>query len=129
MHMACALQQLLAAWLRGQKCVTGPELEHRARAMITEAVPILFGARPLPLARLRMNSAVVAGSSVVGWLIAAALATIVVRLLAGRRGGPASPAGEAPSHHGGFGTYLARGGGFTARAHPRCSRLMPREPP
>ena len=129
MHVAGAPLAVQAASLRGQMCVTGPELAQRARAMITEAVPILFGARPLPLARLRMNSAVVAGSSVVGWLVAAALATIVVRLLAGRRRGPANPSGAAPSHDGGFGMYLAWVGGFTACAYPLSCSIVPGGPP
>jgi len=53
----------------------------------------------------------------------------VVRLLAGRRGGPANPSGAAPSHDEGFGMYLAWVGGFTACAYPLSCSIVPGGPP
>jgi hypothetical protein len=129
MHVAGAPLAAQAASLRGQMCLTRPDLAPRVRAMVTEAVPILLGARPVPLARLRMNTAVVTGSSLVGWLLAATLGTIAVRLLIGRRDRPANPSGVEPSPDEGLGTYLAWVGFFTACAYPLSCNVVPGGPP
>src|SRR5439155_7363927 len=121
-----------AASLGGQMCTSAPELAHRARALLTEALPILYGGYRLPLASVRMTSAIAAGSTIIGWLVAATLALMIARLamiefarLQGSRPKmqeerelPASPPEReslrrAPADDG-FGAYLAWVGLFTA---------------
>jgi hypothetical protein len=51
-----------AASLRGQMCTTWPGLLTRARALTTEALPILYGGRRMPLASVRMTTSIAAGS-------------------------------------------------------------------
>ena len=63
------------ASLRNQVCTSLPELIPRVRAMATEAVPILFGARSMPVAAARMRTSIVAGSWAIGVVVAATLIT------------------------------------------------------
>jgi hypothetical protein len=112
-----------AASLGGQMCVTGPDLAMRARALITEALPMLYGGRRTPIATFTMTSSLEAGTSIVGWLVAATLALMVSRLAMPRRG----EADALPG--GGFGTYLAWVGSLTACAYPLSCNVVLHAPP
>ena len=115
-----------AASLRGQMCTSLPELWPRVRAMATEAVPILYGGHPMPVAAARMTSSLVAGWSAIGWMIAVTLGVMVVRVVSTsrRRVDAAAPESER-----GFGVYLALVGLFTACAYPLSCNVMLGAPP
>jgi hypothetical protein len=123
-----------AASLGGQMCTTVPDLVVRARALATEAVPILYGGRALPLAEVRLTSSLVAGSPLVGWLVAATLAMMLVRLVIARLKGSrsTSPKERGPfrrADDAGLGAYLAWVGFFTTCAYPLSCNVMLGAPP
>jgi hypothetical protein len=112
LHLAGQPLTQHAAALRGQMCLAPAELGMRARALTTEALPMLFGGRAMEIARVRLDTSLVAGSGLVGLLLLAAAAVVLLRLL---QRSPLRHRGEAPD---GFGTYLAWVGVFTACAYP-----------
>jgi hypothetical protein len=122
------------ASLRGQVCTTGPELWNHVRALTTEALPILYGGRRMPLAAVRMTSPVAAGSSIVGWIVAAALALMAVRLIgllwpSMSLRQPADASERASGASDGFALYLAVIGFFTACAYPLSCNVTLGAPP
>ena len=116
------------ASLRNQVCTSLPELIPRVRAMATEAVPILFGARSMPVAAARMRTSIVAGSWVIGVVVAA---TLVVMGVGSRFQGfrYADTANDSRPRERGFGAYLALVGLFTAFAYPLSCNVAPHVPP
>jgi len=112
-----------AASLRGQMCTSLTELWPRVRAMATEAVPILYGGHPMPVAAARMTTSLVAGWSAIGWIVGATLGVMVVRAAWASRTRVAQGAER------GFGAYLAWVGLFTACAYPLSCNVMPGMPP
>jgi len=105
-----------AASLRNQMCTSLPDLVPHVRAMATEAVPILYGARSMPIAAARMRTSVVAGSWVTGVVIAA---TLVVMAIGSVMQSSRTQIDSDPHvRERGFGAYLALVGVFTACAYP-----------
>jgi hypothetical protein len=123
MHLSGGTLALQAASLRGQMCLTAPQLLRNAQSVVTEALPSLFGGRPLALAAVRMNTPLVAGWTFMGWLIAATLAVIVVRLAVRPRRRDGEPVPD------GLGVYLAWIGFFTACAYPLSCNVGLGAPP
>jgi hypothetical protein len=116
------------ASLRNQVCTSLPELIPRVRAMATEAVPILFGARSMPVAAARMRTSIVAGSWAIGVVVAATLVVIGVgSRFQGFRSADAANDGRPRER--GFGAYLALVGLFTAFAYPLSCNVTPHMPP
>ena len=72
---------LQAASLAGQVCLAPGEWTGRAASVFTQALPVLFGGTGIRLLDFRMNTPVTAGSTVVGWMVAIALAGMTARLL------------------------------------------------
>jgi hypothetical protein len=134
-----------ATSLGGQMCVSGPELAQRVRALVSEALPILHGGYRMPLAAVRMTSAIAAGSSLVGVLVAAMLALMVARMamvgiarLKGSRStetqsSRATAEEREPfrraSSDDGLGAYLAWVGLFTACVYPLSCNVILHAPP
>jgi len=115
-----------AVSLGGQMCGSLSELVVRSRALASEALPILYGGRPLPLAALRLTSSITAGSSLVGWLVAATLVMMVVRLTAARL--PAFAPQALRRVHRSSRDGLASGGGKGSRSSvTRASDVPPEE--
>jgi len=107
---------LQVASLRGQMCLDWPSIRANWQALVTEALPALYGLEPLPLNALRMTTDVVAGSFFVGKIVWLGLALMLGRL-AWRRAMPA------------FGTYLIIAGTLTACAYPLSCQVMLHAPP
>src|SRR5262245_29027293 len=129
-----------AASLGGQMCGSISDLLVRVRALVAEALPILYGGRPLPLAELRLTSSITAGSSVVGWLVAATFVMMAVetaRLKSSRSGESASDERPPQKREGfsraveadGFGAYLTWVGFLTASAYPLSCNVLLGGPP
>ena len=117
MHLAGGTLALQMASVRGHMCLDAAEILRHVRALLTEALPALYGARAMPLSAFRMNSPVATGWPIVGWLVAAMLVVIVARLLRHR---------VAPrDSESGFGLYLAWVGVFTACAYPLACNTAP----
>jgi len=119
-----------AASLGGQMCTSGPELAQRVRALVSEALPILYGGYRMPLATVRMTSSIAAGSWVVGVLVAATLPLMVTRLamaeLARLKGSRSKMRGEREDS---FPAYLAWVGLFTACVYPLSCNVILHAPP
>jgi hypothetical protein len=117
-----------AASLGGQMCASGPELAQRGRALVTEALPILYGGYRMPLAAVRMTTSIAAGSAVAGWLVAATLVMLAARLAlppdARLKGSRSTVATDD-----GFAGYLAWVGFFTACAYPLSCNVILHAPP
>jgi len=111
---------LQAASLAGQLCLTWPDLIEHARALVTEALPTLFGLMPAPLSAFRMTTDLVAGAFWVWWLVVAALAVVATRLTARTSDRPAPTV---------FATYLTLTGTFTALAYPLSCNVALHTPP
>jgi hypothetical protein len=117
-----------AASLGGQMCTTGPELAQRVRALVFEAIPILYGGSRMPLAAATLTSSISAGSSLVGVMVAATLALMVARLammaFAEKREGSSRATIDE-----GLGGYLSWVGLFTACAYPLSCNVVLHAPP
>jgi hypothetical protein len=83
MHLAGGTLALQVASLRGHVCLDRAELIRHARALLTEALPALYGARPMLLSAFRMNSPIATGWPIVGWMVLATFIVVLVRI-AGR---------------------------------------------
>jgi hypothetical protein len=123
MHVSGGALALQAVSLRGQMCLTAPQLARNFQSVVTEALPALFGGRPLALAAVRMNTPLVAGWTFVGWLVAAAFAIMLVRLAIRPRLRDDEPVPD------GLGAYLAWVGFFTACAYPLSCTVALGAPP
>ena len=110
---------LQAASLAGQMCLTWGDLADHARALVSEALPTLFGMMPAPLSAFRMTTDLVAGSFRVWWVVVGGLALIVIR-----RSGPARRSDRT-----GFALYLTMVGAFTALAYPLSCNVALHTPP
>jgi hypothetical protein len=113
MHLSGGSLALQAASLRGQMCVDGDWLS-RVRELVTGAYPALLGGVPTNLQQIRMNTPLVTGYPAVGWLVAAALALMLARVVLARR----QPPPQTPAPEPGFAAYLAWVGVLTAAAYP-----------
>ena len=119
MHLAGGTLALQMASLRGQICLDRAGLIRHVRALLTEALPALYGARPMPLSAFRMNSPVATGWPIVGWIVLGALVVMLVRIVVARgRAAPHSCADGSFHSDSKFGLYLACVGAFTACAYP-----------
>jgi hypothetical protein len=123
MHLSGAALGAQVASLGNQMCVTPGELPGRIHALFGHALPAAFGAVSGPVAAFGMNTPVTAGSAVVGALMGAGVAAMVVRLVLRR-----DPA-EARATDRGFGAYLALVGAFTACAYPLSCNVAAHAPP
>jgi hypothetical protein len=114
---------LQAASLAGQVCMAPGEWRGRAASVFTQALPVLFGGRSTRPLDFRMNSEVVGGYSIVGWVVALTLAAMTARLLVlwfrERRFG----VGDA------LGAYLALVGIFVASVYSLSCNVIPGQPP
>jgi hypothetical protein len=119
---------LQAVSLGGQICGDRLDLIARSRALVTQAVPTLFGGLPMPLSGVRLDTPVIAGSSVVGGAVLIALAGMAARTfwLAARGGGNNSGADPRDDD---FGLYLAGVGACAAAAYPLSCSVIPTAPP
>jgi len=116
-----------AASLRGQMCLSIPDLVQHVRALATEALPILYGGRRMALAAARMTTMIAAGTWIIGVTVFAALGSMIVRLATTR---PAEvQANDDGRGERGFGGYLAWVGAFTACAYPLSCQVVPGAPP
>lgn len=126
MHLAGGALALQVVSLRGQMCLDAAELVRHARALLTEALPALYGARRMPLSAFRMNSPVVAGWPIVGWAVAAALALMLARLAWGQsQGSESGVTVGGPGQDLGFGPYLAWVAALVACAYPLSCNVTP----
>ncbi|PYR03926.1 MAG: hypothetical protein DMG00_25035, partial [Acidobacteria bacterium] len=126
MHLAGGTLALQMASLRGQMCLDRAELIRHVRALLTEALPALYGARPMPLSAFRMNSPVATGWPIVGWIVLGALVVMLVRIVVARgRAAPHSCADGSFHSDSKFGLYLACVGAFTACAYPLSCNTGP----
>jgi len=128
-HLAGGTLALQMASLRGQMCLDRAELIRHMRALLTEALPALYGARPMPLSAFRMNSPVATGWPIVGWIVLAAFIVVLVRIarsftVAPERAAPHSGADRSLGNDG-FARYLAWVGAFTACAYPLSCNTGP----
>ena len=123
MHLSGEALALQAASLRGQMCFEPRELVARGAAVFTQALPMLFGGVRAPLAAFRMSTPLTAGSAAVGWLAAASMAVIIVRLAVRR------PEEGPPDPDRGFATYLLWVGVFAACAYSLSCNAIPGNPP
>ena len=112
-----------AASLGGQMCATLGDLAQRARALVVEALPILYGGRSMPLAGVRLSSPIEAGGFVIGAIVAVAIAVMLARLTitSARLKGSRSFDQENDA---GFAGYLAWVGFFTACAYPLSCNVV-----
>jgi hypothetical protein len=108
--------------LGSQMCGGLHSLALRVDALLTQALPALFGGRPTRLDAFRMNTPMVGGSTIVGWLVLLTLATMVVRTIVASRS--ADDGRET-----GFGVYLAAVGAFAACAYPLSCNVALGAPP
>jgi hypothetical protein len=122
MHLAGGTLALQMTSLRGQMCLDATEILRHARALVTEALPALYGARRMPLSAFRMNSPVTVGWPIVGWFVAATLAVAIARVVFQRPPRRQSAEDATPT---GFGSYLALVGAFTACAYPLSCNTAP----
>ena len=111
---------LQAASLAGQMCLTWGDLVEHGQALVTEALPTLFGLLPAPLSAFRMTTTLVAGWPAMWWVAIAALVLSVARLGASARDGRARS---------GLAIYLALVGTFTALAYPLSCNVALHTPP
>ncbi|PYQ86255.1 MAG: hypothetical protein DMG03_07475 [Acidobacteria bacterium] len=126
MHLAGGTLALQMASLRGQICLDRAGLIRHVRALLTEALPALYGARPMPLSAFRMNSPVATGWPIVGWIVLGALVVMLVRIVVARgRAAPHSCADGSFHSDSKFGLYLACVGAFTACAYPLSCNTGP----
>ena len=118
---------LQLASLQGQMCFEWPEFTQRVEGLLTEALPSLYGFIALPVSTWRMTTPVVAGSKGVAWVMYAAAALMLVRLLwIWRRPAPTDPAPHASP---GFAVYLTLVGACTAAVYPLSCQVMLHTPP
>jgi hypothetical protein len=112
MHLSSEPLGLQVASLRGQSCLDPRELAARFQSLMTTALPTLFGGLPVPLEAFRMSTPLVAGYTMLGWMVSVALTIMIVRLILAR--------GEKQRSDGetGFGAYLAWVGVLAACAYP-----------
>jgi hypothetical protein len=123
MHLSGGAAALQAAALRGQMCVDAGSLS-RVRALVTGAYPALLGGVPTILQQVRMNTPLVTGYTVVGWLVASTLALMLGRIVLARRAMPETAPPEP-----GFAAYLAWIGLFTAAVYPLSCAVVFGGPP
>ena len=122
MHLTGGGAALQLASLGGQMCLAPHQLVQNGDALVSEALPAFFGGRAMALSAFRMTTPLVAGSSLVGWMVAGALVLMVGRLaFVSRSGGEGADAG--------FGIYLALVGLFTAAAYPVSCNVSLGAPP
>jgi len=120
--------------LKGQMCATVPGVVSRAQALVTEAVPIVYGGYRLPIASFQINSQLDVGYAVVGLLVFAALAMMLIRVALDvwrtrtRALGEGSTR-EIGARHPGLAGYLAWVGLFTACAYPLSCNVTLHSPP
>jgi hypothetical protein len=110
---------LQAASLAGQLCVTWPDLVDHTRALVSEALPTLFGMIPAPLSAFRMTTDFVGGHLWVWWLVVGAAGIFAVRLLSQTRPSDRSP----------FALFLTLTGMLTALAYPLSCNVALHTPP
>jgi hypothetical protein len=122
MHLTGGSAALQMASLGGQMCLDPRQLVQNGEALVSQALPAFFGGRAMALSVFRMSTPLVAGSSLVGWMIGAALVLTVMRLAFRSRGSD----GDAD---GGFAVYLACVGLFTAGAYPLSCNVALGAPP
>jgi hypothetical protein len=129
LRLAGASLGLQVASLRGQMCLEWPDLRGHAQALVTEALPALFGIVPMPLSAFRMTSMLVPGHVWVGYVVLGAVALMAVRL------GSQTPKSDSEIRLGSqtgrsdFGVYLALVGIFTAAAYPLSCQVILHGPP
>jgi hypothetical protein len=80
MHLSGSSLILQAQQLGKFTCFDGAAFFSRAPYLLTGAWPVLTGGTRMPLADYAMRSSAVTGSSIIGWIVGAALLVIVVRL-------------------------------------------------
>jgi hypothetical protein len=114
---------LQAVSLAGQTCFAPDQLAPRAATVFTQALPVLYGGTMTRLADFRMNTPVVHGWSAIGWMVAIALAVMLLRLARSWMRQPRLEPGET------FFVYLALVGVFTAAAYPLSCNIVPGQPP
>jgi hypothetical protein len=114
---------LQAASLAGQMCFAPDELPGRVSALLTEALPTLYGGTLTRLQDFRMNTGVTAGFAAVGWLVGVAFAGMIARLAWSWYRQPRFDTSDA------FFVYLALVGLFTAAAYPLSCAVIPGQPP
>ncbi len=112
LHLSGGSVALQAASLKGQMCFDGASVANHTRGLLTEAIPIAFGGLPVRLAGFRMDTDLISGSRIAGWIAAATMTLMAVRLIAAstRARGFAKPVG--------FAAYLGLVGLFAACAYP-----------
>jgi hypothetical protein len=123
MHLSGGTLALQTASLRGQMCFdAGWGL--RVRALLTDAYPALLGGAPIHLQQIRMNTPLVTGHAILGWLAGATLLVMLARIvtLRVRSGNNAAP-------EPGFAAYLAWIGLFTAAIYPLSCNVIFGAPP
>lgn len=119
---------LQAASLAGQLCVTWRDLVEHGQALLTEALPTLFGMMPAPLSAFRMTTDLVAGAVWVWWLVIGTLAVITVRLSRDSLTGEGLTV-MRQSDRAVFARYLTLTGAFTALAYPLSCNVALHTPP
>jgi hypothetical protein len=107
------------ASLGNQVCFDPRSLPGRIVSVLTDALPVLYGGTRMNLQDLRLDTPAVAGSPMVGWLVAAAVILMVSRIVWSIRASP--PRNTA----GGFGVYLACIGLFTVCVYPLSCNIVP----
>jgi hypothetical protein len=117
------LSLLLQAQMTGSHiCFRAAELADRIRYVAVAGLPALVGGTTMPLAVHSLRSSAVVGSPVIGWLILATMALMLLRLgWAWRRPAIASDIG--------FGVYLALIGCCTLAAYSLTCNLVLERPP
>jgi hypothetical protein len=123
LHQAGLSLGLQASSLAGQMCMAPGELAGRATTVLTQALPVLYGGTFTRLLDFRMNTAVTAGSTTIGWMIAIVLVGMIARVAWAWSKGPRLDSVDA------FFVYLALIGVFTACAYPLSCNIIPGQPP
>jgi len=113
---------LQAASLAGQMCLTWRDLVEHGHALVSEALPTLFGMVPAPLSAFRMTTDLVAGAFWVWWVVIGGLIVMLARTLLTARRTPT----RAPAP---FAAYLTLCGLFTALAYPLSCNVALHTPP
>jgi hypothetical protein len=113
---------LQAASLAGQLCVTWPDVADHTRALVSEALPTLFGMIPAPLSAFRMTTDFVGGHLWVWWLLVGAAGICALRQV--RLSGQTKLSDRSQ-----FALFLMLTGTLTALAYPLSCNVTLHTPP
>jgi hypothetical protein len=124
MHLTGVTQSMQMASLGNQVCLDG-ESGSRVAALVREALPTVFGGRPMLPQWFRMSSPVPVGWAPVGWLVGVLGAVMAGAGVRPQTGGSDARLGSDP----GLPAYLVATGAFAAAIYPLSCNVALGYPP